>query len=70
MTPDDVRIIFSNIEELARFSDDFGELLEDALGSLIDGGVGEDHVGALFLEIVCSPPSYFSFPCVLNLSAP
>ena len=52
MTPEDVRIIFSNIEELARFSDEFGELLEEALGSLIDGGVGEDRVGALFLELV------------------
>lgn len=54
MTPDDVRIIFSNIEELAKFSDEFGELLEDALGSLIEGGVGEDRVGELFLEIVCT----------------
>ena len=53
MTPEDVRIIFNNVEELARFSDDFCELLEDALGSLIEGGVGEDRVGALFLEIVC-----------------
>ncbi|KAG6853668.1 hypothetical protein C0991_002466 [Blastosporella zonata] len=52
MTPEDTRIIFSNIAELAEFSDRFSDCLEDALGSILEGGVGEDRVGALFLEII------------------
>ncbi|KAG6828275.1 hypothetical protein H0H92_008546 [Tricholoma furcatifolium] len=52
MTPEDVRIIFSNIAELAQFSDRFCDCLEEALGSTLDGGEGEDCVGALFLEII------------------
>ena len=52
MTKDDVRIIFSNISELAAFSDMFSERLQDALGNILDDGKGEDWVGALFLEIV------------------
>ncbi|KAG6849358.1 hypothetical protein H0H93_009141 [Arthromyces matolae] len=52
MTPDDVRAIFSNITELAHFSDQFCDLLEEALGSVLDGGEGQDRVGALFLEII------------------
>ncbi|KAG9312331.1 hypothetical protein JVU11DRAFT_7647 [Chiua virens] len=58
MTRDDVRIIFSNIGDLARFSDQFVDRLEEALGGALDGGNGEDRVGALFLEIISSlePP--------------
>lgn len=52
MTRDDTRIIFSNIAELAIFADTLVERLEDALGSVLDGGTGDDHVGALFLELV------------------
>ncbi|KAG6830948.1 hypothetical protein H0H87_006709 [Tephrocybe sp. NHM501043] len=52
MTLEDTRIIFSNIAELAHFSDRFSECLEDAMGSMLNGGVGEDHVGALFLKII------------------
>ncbi|KAG6884083.1 hypothetical protein C0993_001564 [Termitomyces sp. T159_Od127] len=52
MTPEDVRIIFSNIGDLAQFSDQFCDLIEEALGSTLDGGVGEDRVGALFIEII------------------
>ena len=52
MTRDDVRIIFGNIGDLAMFSDHFVDRLEDALGGSLDGGSGEDRVGALFLEIV------------------
>lgn len=54
MTPEDVRIIFNNVAELAKFSDDLTGRLEGALGSVLEGGVGEDHVGSLFLEIVRS----------------
>lgn len=54
MTPEDVRIIFNNVAELATFSDEFTGRLEVALGSVLEGGVGEDYVGALFLEIVRS----------------
>ncbi|KAF9222409.1 hypothetical protein BS17DRAFT_186920 [Gyrodon lividus] len=58
MTRDDVRIIFGNIEDLALFSDQFVERLEEALGGILEGGSGEDSVGALFLEIipVLEPP--------------
>lgn len=52
MSSEDVRMIFSNVGELAMFSYDFSERLEGALGDVLDGGVGEDRVGELFLEIV------------------
>ncbi|EAU91189.2 hypothetical protein CC1G_06824 [Coprinopsis cinerea okayama7 len=52
MTQDDARIIFSNISELALFSDMFSEELEIALGALVEGGTGEDRVGELFLRII------------------
>lgn len=52
MTQEDTRVIFSNITELAMFSDQFCDRLEEALGAQVEGGEGEDHVGALFLEIV------------------
>lgn len=69
MTRDDVRIIFSNIGDLAMFSDHFVDRLEEALGGALDGGSGEDRVGALFLEIVSThaphhPASHLpSDPC-------
>lgn len=52
MSPEDVRIIFSNVAEIANFSDEFTGKLEASLGSVLDGGSGEDHVGALFLETI------------------
>lgn len=52
MTREDVRIIFNNVTELAVFADTFSEKLEEALGTVLEGGSGEDRVGALFLEIV------------------
>ncbi|KAF9463539.1 hypothetical protein BDZ94DRAFT_1192610 [Collybia nuda] len=52
MTPEDARIIFNNIAELAIFSDRFCEAIELALGSLLEGGTGEDRVGALFADII------------------
>lgn len=61
MTREDARIIFSNISELAIFSDTFGDRLEEALGSVLTGGVGEDHVGALFLELVRPYLQYLTY---------
>ncbi|KAH7912737.1 hypothetical protein BJ138DRAFT_1100071 [Hygrophoropsis aurantiaca] len=52
MSREDTRIIFGNIAELAIFSHQFVERLEKALGSVLDGGEGPDHVGELFLEII------------------
>ncbi|KAF8885984.1 hypothetical protein BD779DRAFT_1531904 [Infundibulicybe gibba] len=52
MTLEDTKIIFSNIAELALFSDMFCEGLQEALGEVVDGGEGEDRVGALFLQII------------------
>jgi hypothetical protein len=52
MTRDDVRVIFSNIPELAEFSDDFVTRLEFALGNVLPNGEGEDRVGALFIDMV------------------
>jgi hypothetical protein len=52
MTKEDVKMIFSNVPDLALFSDYFTERLEDALGSVFEGGAGQDRVGALFLELV------------------
>ena len=55
MTKEDAKIIFNNVADLALFSDFFSERLEEALGSVLEGGTGEDSVGALFLEMVCMP---------------
>ena len=52
MTKEDAKIIFSNIADLALFSDLFTERLEEALGSVLEGRSGQDCVGALFLEMV------------------
>jgi len=52
MTPEDTKIIFGNVTEIALFADLFSEELEQALGSVVEGGQGEDSVGALFLKIV------------------
>ncbi|KAJ2918527.1 hypothetical protein MD484_g1862, partial [Candolleomyces efflorescens] len=52
MSQEDAKTIFTNIAELAVFSDGFCDHLELALGSLVDGGVGEDCVGELFLHII------------------
>ncbi|KAF5387247.1 hypothetical protein D9757_006854 [Collybiopsis confluens] len=52
MTTEDAKIIFSNIAELALFSDAFCDKLQDALGAILDGGTGEDHVGALFRRMI------------------
>ncbi|KAL6305114.1 hypothetical protein BKA93DRAFT_731664 [Sparassis latifolia] len=52
MTREDSRIIFTNVSEIAVFADTFSEQLEEALGAALDGGTGEDHVGALFLETI------------------
>ncbi|KAI0629553.1 hypothetical protein C8Q77DRAFT_1220243 [Trametes polyzona] len=52
MSPEDVKIIFTNVDELASFADSFTEALEDALGDVLEGGSGEDWVGKLFLETI------------------
>ncbi|TFK66039.1 hypothetical protein BDN72DRAFT_163537 [Pluteus cervinus] len=52
MTMEDTKVIFSNILEIAIFSDNFSVQIEEALGTLIDGGKGEDRVGALFLKVI------------------
>ena len=46
--------IFNNVADLALFSDFFTERLEEALGSVLEGGIGQDSVGSLFLEMVCA----------------
>lgn len=60
MTPEDIKIIFSNITEIAMFADMFTEELEVALGAVLDGGHGNDSVGDLFLRIVSLPISIMS----------
>ncbi|RPD57836.1 hypothetical protein L227DRAFT_577532 [Lentinus tigrinus ALCF2SS1-6] len=52
MTREDTKIIFNNVSELAVFADEFAELLEEALGDVLDGGTGPDCVGQLFLQII------------------
>ncbi|THH18319.1 hypothetical protein EW146_g2634 [Bondarzewia mesenterica] len=52
MTAQDSRIIFSNISELALFSDAFSDRLEEALGSVLEGGRGKDYVGTVFIEMI------------------
>ncbi|PIL33950.1 hypothetical protein GSI_03658 [Ganoderma sinense ZZ0214-1] len=52
MKTKDVEIVFSNIDQLAELSDDFLYQMESALGELIMGNEGEDHVGKLFIEFM------------------
>ena len=52
MTKEDVKVFFGNIAELPLFSDNLSERMEEALGSVLEGGEGEDHVGRLFLDVV------------------
>ncbi|ETW74620.1 hypothetical protein HETIRDRAFT_456197 [Heterobasidion irregulare TC 32-1] len=52
MTPHDAHTIFGNVAELALFSDAFSERLEDALGDVLEGGKGPDHVGEVFIEMI------------------
>lgn len=52
MMREDAKIIFGNIPELALFSSTLVERLEVAVGSALEGETGDDHVGALLLEIV------------------
>ena len=51
MSPEDTRIIFNNIEELAIFSESLCDKLEKAIGA----AESDDRVGALFLAMVCCP---------------
>ncbi|TDL16928.1 hypothetical protein BD410DRAFT_730668 [Rickenella mellea] len=51
MTREDMKIIFSNVAELAIFSDSLADRLEEALGDVLESGQGEDRVGELFLEV-------------------
>ena len=51
MTPEDAKIIFGNISELAIFADTLTQELEKALGAIVEGGQGQDAVGSLFLDI-------------------
>ncbi|KAJ3969654.1 hypothetical protein EV361DRAFT_951286 [Lentinula raphanica] len=52
MSTEDAKIIFNNIAELALFSDMFCDRLQDALGAIVEGGTGEDWVGALFRRTI------------------
>ncbi|KAF8325437.1 uncharacterized protein EI90DRAFT_2140053 [Cantharellus anzutake] len=59
MTPEDVRIIFTNTEEMAAFSDGFSERIESAIRNILDEKETDvdlerhrmDDLGALFLEV-------------------
>ena len=55
MSEEDVRIVFNNIKDIARFSDRFAYVLEESLTDVLDGGEGEDYVGAVFVDAVCLP---------------
>ncbi|KAH7102142.1 hypothetical protein BKA62DRAFT_118078 [Auriculariales sp. MPI-PUGE-AT-0066] len=52
MSQQDIKIIFSNVHELALFAEVFSDKLEVALGEVLEGGRGKDRVGSLFLEVV------------------
>ncbi|KIM30595.1 hypothetical protein M408DRAFT_7627 [Serendipita vermifera MAFF 305830] len=51
MSVEDTKVIFANMDELAEFTGRFTEFIQLALGSEIDGGLGHDKIGALFLEM-------------------
>ncbi|KAF7289243.1 DH domain-containing protein [Mycena indigotica] len=51
MTPDDIKIIFGNIGELAELSDAFCEALERTMGSALEkADATDDRIGELFLR--------------------
>jgi hypothetical protein len=52
MSVEDAKVIFANLDELAEFTGRFTEFIQLALGSEIDGGLGPDKMGGLFLEMV------------------
>ena len=52
MSPEDAKIIFGNISDLAILADTITQQLEKALGAVVEGGQGQDAVGSLFLDIV------------------
>ena len=51
MTVPDAKIIFGNVAEIALFADELSFELEEALGSVLVGGEGDDKVGELFLNL-------------------
>jgi hypothetical protein len=61
MSVEDAKVIFANLDELAEFTGRFTEFIQLALGSEIDGGVGPDKIGGLFLEMVCCDVFSFLF---------
>lgn len=62
MTREDIRIIFNNVADIAAFSDRFTEQIEEALGSILEGGSGEDRIGALFIEMIPTlEPLYLAY---------
>ena len=52
MSPEDAKIIFGNISELAILADTVTQRLEKALGAVVECGHGQDAVGSLILDIV------------------
>ncbi|KAH6914078.1 hypothetical protein BKA70DRAFT_1396886 [Coprinopsis sp. MPI-PUGE-AT-0042] len=52
MTPEDTKIIFSNVVELLTLSEALCQVLEGALGSLLEGGTGQDYVGEVFFDFI------------------
>ncbi|KIJ51253.1 hypothetical protein M422DRAFT_776540 [Sphaerobolus stellatus SS14] len=59
MTKDDARIIFSNIEDIAVFSETFCDKLEEAMQGVLDSdGDGKDTVADVFISLIpyMTPP--------------
>ena len=55
MTQENMGVIFGNIPELAQLSDMLVERLEIEKKLALNSVMGDDRVGALFLEMVCRP---------------
>ncbi|KAI0785725.1 hypothetical protein C8Q75DRAFT_722268 [Abortiporus biennis] len=60
MSEEDVKIVFNNILDIAAFSESFAEQIEKALGNVIEGGTGIDHVGQLFLHVIDKMESLYT----------
>lgn len=65
MTVEDAKVIFANADELAEFTGRFTEFIQLALGTEIDGGIGPDRIGALFLDMVSN--LHLPFFSIFNL---
>lgn len=63
MSPQDLRIVFANVEEIAAFAGTFANLLSNAAGSE-DSDAMDDRIGEVFVEMIPRIEQVYSTYCV------